>query len=148
MEEYACVNCGWKYDKDDFKQIDESFKCPKCGTEKRKFMTLRRLEDNQDVKVIEAHYDRMGEWKMDPKGFFTIKIFPEEGLIKVRYYKTIRKIECLIEGKTAMDIFNTIIREGFVSSLQHAADLGSELQKAEIALKLGKEYVQDSPLNL
>ena len=113
MEEYACVNCGWKYDKDDFKQIDESFKCPKCGTEKRKFMTLRRLEDNQDVKVIEAHYDRMGEWKMDPKGFFTIKIFPEEGLIKVRYYKTIRKIECLIEGKTAMDIFNTIIREGF-----------------------------------
>jgi len=148
MEEYVCVNCGWKYDKDDFKEIDESFKCPECQTEKKKFMTLRKLEDNQDVRVIEAHYDRMGEWKMDPKGFFTIKVFSEEGLIRVRYYKTVRKVECLIEGKTAMDIFNTIIREGFVSSLQHAADLGAELQKAEIALKLGKDYVQDSPLEL
>ena len=106
------------------------------------------MEDNKETKIIKAHYDRIKEWKMDPKGFLTIKIFPKEGLIKVRYYKTIRKIECLIEGKTAMDIYNTVIREGFISSLQHAADLGAELQKAEIALKLGKEYIQDSPLEL
>ena len=148
MEEYICVNCGWKYDKEDFKEIDSSFKCPECGTEKRRFMTLRKLEDGGETKVIQAHYDRMKDWKMDPKGYFTIKIFPEEGLIKVRYYKTVRKVEFMIEGKTAMDIFNTIIREDLVSTLQHAADLGAELQKAEIALKSGKEYVQDDPLKL
>ncbi len=46
-----------------------------------------------------------------------------------------------------MEVFNTIIRENLISSLQHAADLGAELQKAEIALKHGIRYVQDDPLD-
>jgi dihydropteroate synthase len=35
---------------------------------------------------------------------------------------------------------------GLVSRLDHAAYLGSELAKAEIALKTGKEYIQDRGL--
>jgi dihydropteroate synthase len=30
--------------------------------------------------------------------------------------------------------------------LDHAAYLGSELAKAEIALRTGKEYIQDKPI--
>src|SRR3989339_12037 len=49
-------------------------------------------------------------------------------------------------GKTAMVIFNQIISDEGVSVLIHACDLGAELQKAEIALKLGIVYTQDRPL--
>lgn len=106
--------------------------------------------EDEGVPVIKASYDSAKEWKLDPKGFFTIKPFPEEGIIRVRYYKTEPKGHkkiAIIEGKTAEEIVQTIVREGWVSSLQHIAYLGSELQKAEVALKLNLEFVQDSPLD-
>lgn len=112
-------------------------------------MVYDKSEDS-GVKVIKASYDSAKEWKLDPKGFFTIKPFPEEEIIRVRYYqieKTGHKKVSLIEGKTAEEIVQTIVREKLVSSLQHAAYLGSELQKAEVALKLKLEFTQDSPLD-
>ncbi|MFH1182132.1 MAG: DUF4346 domain-containing protein [Candidatus Woesearchaeota archaeon] len=104
--------------------------------------------DKQPLKTITASYDSRKEWTMDPKGFFTIKPFPEEGLIRVRYYDAKHKLIYLIEGINAEQIYNTIIREGLVSLLAHAAYLGSELQKAEIAMKFNSDYVRDSPLAL
>ena len=53
-----------------------------------------------------------------------------------------------ITGKTAIEIVNTLIREKFISSLQHAADMGIELHKAEIALKFDYSYVQDKDLEV
>ncbi|MBN2454689.1 DUF4346 domain-containing protein [Candidatus Woesearchaeota archaeon] len=102
--------------------------------------------DKIPKKTIRAEYDGMKEWKMDPKGYFTIKPFPEEGLIRVRYYSAKNELLCLIEGENAKEVYNTIIREGMVSALSHAAYLGSELQKAEIAMREKREYVQDDPL--
>jgi len=52
----------------------------------------------------------------------------------------------IVEGKTAIEIVNTLIREKFISSLQHAADMGIELNKAEISLKHGFKYIQDKDL--
>ncbi len=100
------------------------------------------------VKKIAASYESRKEWKMDEKGFFTIKPFPDEGVIRVRYYNAKHQLAAEIEGKTAEEIYNTICREKLVSSLPHAAYLGSELQKAEIALKKRLDYVQDEPLKL
>ncbi len=51
-----------------------------------------------------------------------------------------------ITGKTAIDIVNTLIKEDLIFSLQHAADMGIELNKAEIALKHNLEYTQDQDL--
>lgn len=99
------------------------------------------------VKKIVAHYDSMKEWAMDPLGFFTIKPFPDEGIIRVRYYNAKHQLAAEIEGKTAEEIYNTICRERLVSSLPHAAYLGSELQKAEIAMKKRLPYVQDENLS-
>ena len=48
--------------------------------------------------------------------------------------------------ETAIEIVNTLINEGFISSLQHAADMGIELNKAEIAMKNDLEYVQDKDI--
>jgi dihydropteroate synthase len=51
-------------------------------------------------------------------------------------------------GKTAIEIVNTLIKENYISSLQHAGDMGIELCKAELALKNNLDYVQDKDLNL
>ena len=53
-----------------------------------------------------------------------------------------------ITGISALDIVNTLIVKDMVSTLQHAADLGVELHKAELALKHGFEYVQDQDLTV
>ncbi len=100
-------------------------------------------------RVIEAKYDKIKDWKMDPKGYFLIKLDNENKLIKVGYCTfPDNKLRAEIIGKTAIEIINTLIREDMISSLQHAADMGIELCKAEIALKKGIEYVQDSELKI
>ncbi|MBI2175974.1 DUF4346 domain-containing protein [Candidatus Woesearchaeota archaeon] len=105
-------------------------------------------EKHIEVRNIKAHYDSMNEWSMDPLGFFTIKPFPDEGVIRVRHYNAKHQLTALIEGKNAEEIYVTICREGLISILSHAAYLGSELQKAEIAMKKRLNYVQDDPLSL
>ena len=150
MEEirYVCPKCGYEF-KGDLNGLNANWACPGCKLEKDKFMRIKEVEDDSGAKVIAAHYDSLKEWKMDPKGFFTIKPFPEEGLIKVRYYRKMGKAEALIIGRNAEEIYNTIVREGFISSLSHSANIGMELMNAEICLKLNLEYVQDDnfPIN-
>ena len=51
-------------------------------------------------------------------------------------------------GKTAIEVLNTLIREEFISTLQHSGDMGIELCKAELALNNNLDYVQDKDLNL
>ena len=56
---------------------------------------------------------------------------------------TVCGIEQII-GRTVADG----VREKYISSLQHAADMGIELCKAELALKNDLKYIQDKDLTL
>jgi dihydropteroate synthase-like protein len=51
-----------------------------------------------------------------------------------------------VTGRNARDILNTLIERGLVSRLDHAGYLGRELERAEIALRLKRSYVQDESL--
>ena len=53
-----------------------------------------------------------------------------------------------VTGKTAIEIVNTLIKKKFISTLQHAADMGIELQKAEMSLKHNFQYIQDKYLKV
>ena len=106
-------------------------------------------------KKITAKYHKIKDWVMDPKGYFLIEIDRKKNLLKVGYCKftklgnnPVNDMVAIIEGKTAIEIVNTLIREKYISSLQHAGDMGIELCKAEIALKHNLNYVQDKDLNL
>ena len=106
-------------------------------------------------KRITAKYHKIKDWVMDPKGYFLIEIDRKKNLLKVGYCKftklgnnPVNDMVAIIEGKTAIEIVNTLIREKYISSLQHAGDMGIELCKAEIALKHNLNYVQDKDLNL
>jgi len=102
--------------------------------------------EKDNVPVVRAHYDSRKEWKMDPKGFFTIKPYPEEKMIRVRYYGEDHALKLVIEGENSEVLYNTIVREGLVSTFQHAAYIGNELLKAEIAMVKKLPYVQDDPI--
>lgn len=84
----------------------------------------------------------------DPKGCFKIMIDRADEAIAALYFSTSKrdKPTVIIKGKTAEDICAKIVEMDLATRLDHVAYLGSELAKAEIALKTGKEYIQDSPL--
>ena len=106
-------------------------------------------------KRLVARYHKIKDWKMDPKGYFLIFVDKKKKIIEVGYCKftklgnsPINDMVAIIKGKTAIEIVNTLIREKFISTLQHAADMGIELHKAELALKYGIKYTQDKDLEI
>ena len=106
-------------------------------------------------KRITAKYHKIKDWVMDPKGYFLINIDKKNNLLRVGYCKfaklgndPVNDMVAEIVGKTAIEIVNTLIKENYISSLQHAGDMGIELCKAELALKNNLNYVQDKDLNL
>jgi len=85
---------------------------------------------------------------MDEKGLFKIAVDHDERKIVALHLTNADQTtpEVVIKGDSAEEIIAKIEELELVSRLDHAAYLGRELVKAEIALKIGKEYVQDSPL--
>jgi dihydropteroate synthase-like protein len=105
----------------------------------------KRLEAN--VKVVNES-EKSKPAVLDPEGMFKIAIDRSEGSLVAIQYVSLDMIKPVnvIKGKTADNVYSQILTMGLVSKLDHAAYLGSELAKAEIALRIGKEYVQDKDL--
>ena len=79
------------------------------------------------------------EFIRDPLGDFIIWVVND---------KIVCKHEKLnVVGINAKEIIDTVLANNLVSRLDHAAYLGRELKKAEIALKLRKNYVQDQEID-
>ena len=102
-----------------------------------------------------AKYHKIKDWVMDPKGYFIIAVDRKNNLLRVGYCtftkignKPENDLVAEIVGKTAIEIVNTLIKEKYISSLQHAGDMGIELCKAELALKYNLKYIQDKDLSL
>jgi dihydropteroate synthase-like protein len=85
---------------------------------------------------------------MDEKGLFKIAVDTKNETIVAIHIPSGQqdKPSVIIKGKTAENIFSKIEEMNLITRLDHAAYLGRELAKAEIALKTGKEYIQDSQL--
>ena len=123
---------------------------------KNKFIKGRWYKINKKIKKrIVAKYHKIKDWVMDPKGYFLIAIDKEKKLLKVGYCKftklgnkPINDMVSIVTGRTAIEIVNTLIRNKYISTLQHAADMGIELCKAELALKYNLNYVQDKDLKI
>ena len=106
--------------------------------------------------------------KLDPKGYFIIKVDLTKRLIIVEHYlnnidlkgfaldpitnkpircdsKTTREFSEIFYGKTAKEIGILITeeREDLISKFDHSLYLGRELQKAEKCLLENTQYIQD-----
>ena len=126
---------------------------------KKKIINERVIEGtfykiNKKIKKkLVAKYHKIKDWKMDPKGYFLIDVDRKNNTIRVGYCTIVKKNKISVNnmvaeiiGKTAIEIVNTLVRENFISTLQHAADMGIELHKAELSLKYKFKYIQDQDL--
>ncbi len=99
--------------------------------------------------VPEAKRDKPLKFVRDKAGSFKISVdykttVKESRITATHFVKN--KADLVIVGHSAKEIYEEIIIKGLVTRMEHAAYLGSELQKAEIAMITGKEYVQDFDL--
>lgn len=113
-------------------------------------LDLLSLKDKRGVEVLlnprEAALRGIeskgtGEYGMEDSSF-SVRVL--DG-IEVVYYRD-DEPRLKFTGSRADSIYKEIIFRGLVKSLYHAAYLGRELGKAEIALRTGKNYVQDEDL--
>ncbi len=106
-----------------------------CIKEKR-----RRPDYPLPEKTIRAKSSK--NWRVDPEGPIRIRIVPDSingnsGLIVAEHEKA------SIVGKSAREVMDTLLELKLVSRLDHAAYLGRELEKAELALRFNRSYAQD-----
>jgi thymidylate synthase len=102
----------------------------------------------EDAKRITAKYYpkyvKSARFERDPRGSFVMRI--ERPNIVVDHYTHEGEHINTFRGRRADTLIGRITP--FISQLSHAVYLGSELQKAEFALKLNINYVQDIPFDL
>lgn len=96
----------------------------------------RRREPAPEGEVVEVP-PAPDEFVPDPAG--NIRIAVEGGMILAAQRG---RVYC---GRTAADLTVALLKDGCATRLDHAAYLGRELERAEIALTLGRSYVQDGP---
>ncbi len=103
------------------------------------------ISDNlEEISATRSH----SEYSNDPSGYFLIKLDRENKNLEVGYCTPENKLIKKIIGKTPVEIFYTISRMNLISKEEHAAYMGSELEKAYIALHNDLEYTQDQDLDL
>lgn len=100
----------------------------------------RRPEKTLPEKTIRARPAKA--WRTDPAGPIRIGIIPDRirgsgGLIIAEHEKA------AITGESAAEVMDTLLEMELVSRLDHAAYLGRELEKAELALRFSRSYAQD-----
>lgn len=95
----------------------------------------------KNIPEIKAKAD--GKFTPDTKGNFKI-ILKNNKINAILYQNNIKK--AVITSTNARAIYEEILRRNLISRMEHAAYLGMELEKAEIALKLDKQYIQDFPI--
>ena len=106
-----------------------------CIKEKR-----RRPESPLPENVVMAKAS--GSWRIDPSGPIRIRTVPNivkgyGGMIIAEHEKA------AIAGESAREVMDTLLELKLVSRLDHAAYLGRELEKAELALHFNRSYAQD-----
>jgi dihydropteroate synthase-like protein len=112
----------------------------------------KREEPYNKAIEAEAHViiasEKTAPTIIDTEGTFKIAVDRAEENIVALHFITLQtgKPINIIKGKTAEGVYAKIEEMGLITRLDHAAYLGSELAKAEIALRTGKDYIQDSSL--
>jgi dihydropteroate synthase-like protein len=111
----------------------------------------RRIEplyDTQIEKVVEVTMAKPDDdYKPDKSGWFRVQVDRNTKQIVVIHYSLGQnEPNKIIKGSEGTSVYRSVIDEGLVSDLRHAAYLGREVTKAEIALKLDRSYVQDESL--
>lgn len=110
-------------------------------------LAIKEKRRREYGKLPDTYIDAKGsdKWHLDPAGCFKIEITDDE-IRNGKLYPgkiMVRNNTNAIVGSTAKEMLETIIERGLISRIDHAAYLGRELMKAELALKFKRSYSQD-----
>ena len=111
---------------------------------KRNDVIVNELDGVPEIKQekpLKFIRDKAGSFKITVDYGTTVS---ESRIIATHFKKN--NADLVITGHTAKEIYEEIITKELVTRMEHAAYLGSELKKAEIAMVTGKDYVQDFEL--
>ncbi|MEM0982159.1 MAG: DUF4346 domain-containing protein [Cyanobacteria bacterium P01_H01_bin.58] len=135
-------------------------------------MTQPTLSQRLDAEALAELDDKLSNRfiELDPDGYFLIYLEPEQGLICAKHFSNVindkglacdpetgKPLPCegevqrqhirVYTGRTAKELCIAIFENQEnpcpVSRLDHAAYLGREFVRAEVALLAGQAYVQD-----
>jgi tetrahydromethanopterin S-methyltransferase subunit A len=79
----------------------------------------------------------------DPAGYFVAYVDARRRVLVLEHYGNDGVFNVAIEGRTAAEVYTPAVEKALVSRLDHAAYLGRELARAEVALATGAKFVQD-----
>lgn len=99
--------------------------------------------------IVKKHHNAVfpsANLEQDPRGNFVIRIENQE--IIVEHFSMEETLLNTYKAKRATQIYSEMSRNGAISLTSHALYIGAELQKAEMAVKLGLVYEQDWELNI
>ncbi len=104
-------------------------------------VTDSHLVREQEIETIKAVGHDPQRIKMDKGGYFVINI--SGGKLLVEHYDYKDRLLRVIEGDDARSIYFTLIDNGWLTKLDHAAYLGKELMRAELCREHKLDFVQD-----
>lgn len=99
------------------------------------------LEMGRELPVLQASIK--GPLQLDPIGYFVVYVDRRSSKVRAEHFENNGLLNGVVEGTEAAAIYMTLIQNGWVSRLDHAAYLGKELARAQDCLGSGKTYVQD-----
>ena len=97
-----------------------------------------------DAQEVIKKYRPSYKLRFDPKGNFRIEV--NDGKIKITHKDFDGNPLGVYEDTLALRLVGKLAHSHVISEIGHALDIGTELQKAEYALKNNQHYVQDKPL--
>jgi tetrahydromethanopterin S-methyltransferase subunit A len=103
-------------------------------------------KDDDGIERVLAASNIAYETQKDKAGNFYICVQGKK--IVVEHFSPKNELLRVIEGQSARDLCITLIRNGWVSKLDHAAWLGRELLRAELAMHAGAQFVPDRTVTL
>jgi tetrahydromethanopterin S-methyltransferase subunit A len=107
-----------------------------------------RFEEVVELPAIEPIVVPQQSFRLrehDEAGFFVVLVDPVEQRIIVDHYTSDGVRAHRLAGPDAESLCVALVEWQLVSRLEHAAYLGRELMKAEMALRDGGDYRQDEP---
>lgn len=99
-------------------------------------------------EIVKKYGDKL-ECLLDPRGYFIIETKDKEIIAKFYSPEGLPLEEFRQDGtrqKAAVSLYQKLVKSNAISLVAHALDIGTELQKAETAVKLGIPYQQDKSL--
>jgi tetrahydromethanopterin S-methyltransferase subunit A len=85
--------------------------------------------------------------KMDPIGYFLVRIHKDKIEVGLCNYKEINQIKKLWVGNKPQNIYRQIVKDLPRLQRDHCAYLGKELARAWICMKMETKYVQDGKVD-